>query len=182
MSMQKESYLAAFRLMGPMTAVQLSRFMNIPEAKLPDMSASLAGMVEEKLLKQSVASLGIVYSLTEKGDTQSRSANAAEEESLAGKVPEFQALFAKEKDYLAQYTEQANAVVPVFLSIRDGDKILLKISIIVETVEEAKKISANWIANSSKTYEAVWESIAGKMPAPAFYTKFVEKRSTNAAS
>jgi hypothetical protein len=186
--MKKQLYLNAFRLMGPMTASQLSRFMTGIGFEPSDMGILLAELVEEKQLKQSVSLQGIVYSLTEKdiGKPQSvdLSGNSAgtsariplpEEAMMAEKAGEFRTLFAREKDYLAQYTEQANAVVPVFLSIRDGDKILLKISIIVETTEEAKKICAGWMLNSHKTYEAVWDSIAGEMPVPAFYTKLLEK-------
>jgi hypothetical protein len=187
--MKKQFYLKSFSLMGPMTAAQLSRFMTGLHVDSSDKAVLLADLVEEKKLKQSVSLQGIVYSLTEKGlmtlqdakppeysDGSSAGDSFPGEAILKKTADEFRSLFAREKDYLAHYTEQANAVVPVFLSIRDGDKILMSISIIVETTEEAKKICAGWMSNSHKTYESLWNSIAGNAPVPAFYTKLLEKR------
>jgi hypothetical protein len=182
---KKQLYLKAFFLMGPMTAVQLSRFMAGIRFDSSDRAVLLAELTDEKKLKQSVSLQGIVYSLTEDGllflQESERSAGISTRDSfpedamMAEKAHEFRSLFAREEDYPAHYTEQANAVVPVFLSIRDGDKILLKISVIVETTEEAKKICADWMSNSYKTYETLWGCLAGEASLPAYYTNFLEK-------
>jgi hypothetical protein len=175
-----------------MTAVQLSRFMTGIGVDSSDRAVLLAELLDEKKLKQSVSLRGIVYSLTEQGLLTLQDAGLPghfagmskwdsfpEETIMVEKANEFRSLFAKEEDYPAHYTEQANAVVPVFLSIRDGDKIILKISIIVETTEEAKKICAAWMSNSHKAYETLWNSIAGETPIPEYYINHLEKRKDN---
>ena len=72
------------------------------------------------------------------------------------------------KDFIAQYTEQATGVVPVFLSIRKNDKILFKIHVIVPDVETADKIQRHWTENAQAAYESTWKSIAGDLPMPVF--------------
>jgi hypothetical protein len=187
--MKKRLYLKAFFLMGPMTVAQLSRFMTGIGVDSSDKAILLAELLDEKKLKQSVSLQGIVYSLTEQGLLMLQDTGLPEyvtegpvqdsfpeEAMMAEKAKEFRSLFDREEDYPAHYTEQANAIVPVFLSIRDGDKIILKISIIVETTEEAKKICAAWMLNSDKTYKTIWNSIAGEAPVPEYYINFLEKR------
>jgi hypothetical protein len=179
--MQKSLYLSAFRLLGTMTAVQLSRFIIGSGEEPTDMVATLADMVEAKQLKQSVSLQGIVYSLTEKGKEEAQALPALPEETgLAAKAGEFRALFDREKDYLAQYTQSATAIVPVFLSIRDGANILMQISVIVENLDQAKKICSQWMERSHGAYEAVWGAIAGDEPVPVFYTKLLEKEKNHA--
>ncbi len=165
--------LEALDKMGALTVSQLFRFLfdtNIAEQF--DLKPVLANLTEEGMLKQSVTLNGIVYNLT--GDaremlSQCASQIPADRRSLiAEKSEEYKALFLLEKDYLAQYTEQSNAIVPVFLSLRKGDRILMKVSVIVKDVPTAKKITKNWMKNAHTTYKAVWESISDGEPMPDF--------------
>ena len=90
------------------------------------------------------------------------------DERISAAVSEYRELFEKEKDFIAQYTEQATGVVPVFLSIRKNDKILFKIHVIVPDVETADKIQRHWTENAQAAYESTWKSIAGDLPMPVF--------------
>ena len=53
---------------------------------------------------------------------------------------ELRRCFRMEKDYLARYSEQATGIIPLFLSLREKEKILFKVNVIVPDVE------ANWRA------------------------------------
>ena len=173
--MHENLCLCAFELMGPMTAAQLGRYLQGAGIASFDRAETLAGLVEKKLLSQTVSLQGILYVLTEAGAGRLQGAAVAQREPMAAHAAEFRRLFDREKDYMAQYTEQANAVVPVFLSIRDGDKVLLKISVIVDNVARAKEITSQWMENAHGAYNAIWEAVGGGAPVPSFYTKLVEK-------
>jgi hypothetical protein len=174
MNEQQLSILLALHKMGPLTPGQLSRFLLDPGLAIGgfDPIVVLSQLKDDGLLEQHVSRDGIVYGLTSQGAQSLAphlSAMPADQVQRMDKTSaEYSEVFAKEQDYIAQYTEQANAIVPIFLSIRQGGKILLKVSIIVNDVDTAKRITANWMGNAHKAYEAVWESIADGMPRPEF--------------
>lgn len=171
---QKKLYvLYALSKMGSLTPLQLSRFLfDTDIVEQFDLQLSLTELKEAGLLKQAVSLGGIVYGLTEDGEKVLNSNAAQIPADKKNKIEEestkYRKLFLQEKDYLAQYTEQANAIVPVFLSLRDGDRILMKVSVIVPDIPTAKRFTKNWMKNAHKTYEAVWESISDGEHMPNF--------------
>lgn len=89
-------------------------------------------------------SWGITYELT---DERGRRAAELEElltpgerEGMDEAGEELRRCFRMEKDYLARYSEQATGIIPLFLSLREKEKILFKVNVIVPDVE------ANWRA------------------------------------
>ncbi len=170
----KEKYitLKAAALMGPVNVDQLHRFLFDTElAKNFDMAWTLAELREAGELKQTIGETGIQYVITPCGERalQDFTFTEEEEKAFSDKAAEYRLLFEKERNYPAQYTEQANAIVPVFLSIRDNDKVLFKVNVIVHDVETAEKIKRNWMENAHKTYAEVWKCIAGDEPMPDFH-------------
>ena len=137
-----------------------------------DLQECLANLKEAGHFKQSVSSNGITYELTKEGrDALGANLSLVPENKireLDEKSIEFSRIFAIEEDYPAQYTESANAIVPVFLSIREGAKILMKVSIIVQDTETAKEITRNWSKNARDTYRAIWDCIGQGKPFPEF--------------
>jgi hypothetical protein len=174
-TMYENQCLCAFELMGPMTAAQLGRFLEDAKVSAFDRAETLAALVEKKLLNQTVSLQGILYVLTQTGAELLKGSIVKERKAMAGLVPEYKRLFDREKDYMAQYTERANCNVPVFLSIRDGDKIVLNISVIVDSVALAKEITSKWLENAHGAYNAVWDAVGCGAPVPSFYTKLKEK-------
>lgn len=174
---QQELYiLLGIGNMGALTTQQLSRFLfDAPLIEAFDLGALLAKLKEEGLLKQAVSLQGVVYDLTPEGKEALEACRdqipAGKNEDIEKKCGEYKELFQLEQNYLAQYTEQANAIIPVFLSIREKEKILFKISVIVPDVPTAKKITKNWMKNAHTAYKAVWESIAEGEPMPDFKSK-----------
>jgi hypothetical protein len=173
MDKQELVILLALERMGGLTPVQLARFLFDPGTiEQFDLIGTLTGLKDAGLLEQQVTQSGIAYSLTNKGGRtlapHTAALPAAELRELQRRSAEYSRMFEREKDYIAQYTEQANAIVPIFLSIRDGGKILLKVSVIVNDIDTAKRITGNWMRNAHKTYDAVWESIAEGLPRPEF--------------
>lgn len=167
----KGKTLCILSQMDKLTAAQLRRILTdcgVPEDY--DLKAALAELVEDKLLRQSVALSGIVYLLTDEGKQALVELNmpTPQQQEIAGKAESFREVFAKEQDYLAQYTEQANAIIPLFLSIREKEKVLFKISIIVNDMDTAIKVKENWMKNADKAYEAVWACIGEGEPMPKF--------------
>lgn len=63
-----------------------------------------------------------------------------EREGMDEAAEELRRSFQLEKDYLARYSEQATGIIPLFLSLREKEKILFKVNVIVPDVE------ANWRA------------------------------------
>ena len=171
---EQELYiLYAVQKLGDLTPAQMMRYLfETGISEKFDLKVRLAALKEEGCLRQSVTTAGIVYQITQQGE---EALNAGKQgfspdklQQLEEKGKELGELFAIEKDYIAQYTEQANAIVPVFLSIREGQKILLKVSVIVPDVETAKAISSGWAKNAQKTYRAVWDCIGEGLPFPEF--------------
>jgi hypothetical protein len=161
--------------LGMPTPAQFSRFLfDSGIFERFDIKACLARLMDAGYVKQNIASEGIVYEITESGKDDLKNSSVAlsvppeKSRELDEKSAEFIKLFAIEQDYPAQYTESANKIVPVFLSIREGQKVLFKISIIVEDVETAKEIAANWTKNADGAYKAVWDCIGGGKPFPSF--------------
>jgi hypothetical protein len=155
-----------------LATAQLKRVLaDIGAADDIELPALLARLVEEGKLRQSVSLSGVVYALTPSGEVElAHSALSAEKNSeIAQTAVTFKDIFTQEQNYLAQYTEQANAIIPVFLSIRKDEKVLFKISIIVNNVETAVKVKENWMKNANKAYEAVWEAIGEGEPMPDFH-------------
>ncbi len=157
------SKLTTAQLRRVLLDIGVTDSLNLPEV--------LAKLVEEGKLRQSVSLSGIVYALTPSGEDELAHLVIPGEKraEIAEKAATFQAVFAQEQNYLAQYTEQANAIIPVFLSIRKDEKVLFKISIIVNNVETAVKIKENWMKNAHTAYEAIWESIDEGEPMPDFH-------------
>ena len=137
-----------------------------------DLKPPLALLKDKEMVCQVVNLQGIVYEITDAGRTYINNNTALThiKTDIEAKSVEFQRIFEREKNYLAQYTEQSSGIVPVFLSIRDGNKIVLKISIIVNDVDTAKKICSGWIKNSGQTYDVIWQAIAGGEPDPGLWT------------
>ncbi|MCL2093526.1 MAG: DUF4364 family protein [Treponema sp.] len=163
---------AAEKLSGA-TPAQLTRFLfesGIFQGF--DLSWSLANLNEAGHLVQAISSNGICYEITDQGkNALAQGLSEADQgklKELDEKGAEFSRIFRIEEDYPAQYTESANAIVPVFLSIREGAKILMKVSIIVEDTETARDITKNWAQNARDTYKAIWESIGQGRPFPSF--------------
>ncbi len=136
-----------------------------------DLGTELAALVEEGLLKQTVSANGLVYKLSGASDTVFAGGGGPGAERLTEIdrcLDGLKAQFEAEKDYIAQYTESSTGVVPVFLSIRQGARILLKINLIVPDVETARVVTRNWMKNAHGAHESVWESIGEGLPFPAF--------------
>ena len=166
------SIVYAVNRIGAMSPLQLERCLFESGLSEPfNLNAELSALVEQGLLKQTVSADGLVYIRSELPDTLLYSENNPGEECLARMdtcLDELKAQFEVEKDYIAQYTESSTGVVPVFLSIRDGSRILLKVNLIVPNVEAAKVVTRNWMKNAHKTHRSVWDSIGEGLPFPAF--------------
>lgn len=171
MKEQDRLILSAIDAMEALNPAQLRRLLfESGLTRAFDLTWPLATLREEGYLSQTVGESGIMYILTDQG----RAALEAEplpdtvRSDLHAKAEEYRVLFAKEKNYLAQYSEQANGIIPVFLSIRQNDKVLFKISVIVKDVETAERIKRDWMANAHRTFEQTWHCIAPGMPLPVF--------------
>lgn len=150
------------RRIGVMTPEQLERALFESGLSEPfDLGAELAAMVREGELAQSVSADGLVYKLTESSPADGAGTGAFDE-----RMDELKGRFEAERDYIAQYTESSTGVVPVFLSIRRGAAILMKVNLIVPDVTTARVVTRNWMKNAHRTHEAVWESIGEGMPFP----------------
>lgn len=172
--MDQEPYiLSTLAQIGQLSVGQLSRFL-FESGFLAeiDLKQPLASLKERGFVRQAVNLRGVVYEITEAGEARIRGDRSLTgiEAEVAAKGEEYRRIFQQEKNYLAQYTEQSSGTVPVFLSIRDEERIVLKISIIVRDVDTAKKICSQWMQNSGPTYDAVWRSIAGGEPDQNLWT------------
>jgi hypothetical protein len=158
----------AIERIGEMTPDQLDRALF--ESGLSeqfDLGAELAAMVEEGVLRQSVAAEGIVY--RPGGTAVPRVKLSADEiAQIDSRLDALKTQFEAESDYIAQYTESSTGMVPLFLSIRQGATILLKVNIVVDDVATAKVVTRNWMKNAHRTRRAVWESIGEGTPFPTF--------------
>lgn len=139
-----------------------------------ELLAPLLSLEERGLVALGLREQGVVYEITEAGrDAYAREAEAAPEADarIAAMAAEYSGAMQMEKQFLAQYSEQSSGIVPVFLSIREGSKIVMKVSVIVHDVGTAKKIADLWAKSAPGTYQAVWEQIAPGEPMPAYWSQ-----------
>ncbi|MBB3129141.1 hypothetical protein FHS19_003816 [Paenibacillus rhizosphaerae] len=178
MSSQESYALCALAQMGQLSVGELSRFLfETGLVAETDLKLPLTSLKEQGLVYQTVNLRGIVYEITDAGRTlvNGDATLARINVDVAAKSAEYKRVFEQEKDYIAQYTESSTGVVPVFLSIRDGSRIILKINIIVRDIDTAKKICSGWMGNSARAFDAVWQAIAGDAPDPGFWTSRPEE-------
>ncbi len=174
--MNTELYIMhAINEIGSLTFDQLNKFLfdtGIMERE--DLLPPLASVKEKGFINQLLTPQGIALELSIKGEEFLASGgadiNGEVKKQIAANADKYRALIRREQDYLAQYGEQSSGVVPINLSMRNNDKVILKISMATEDKATAKKICEDWVANSDKTYDAVWEAIAGGLPKPKFKT------------
>ncbi|WP_090645328.1 DUF4364 family protein [Paenibacillus sp. UNC496MF] len=177
--LSQESYaLCALAQMDQLSVGELSRFLfETGLVAESDLKLPLTSLKEQGLVCQAINLRGIVYQITEAGRTLVNGDAALEPitADVAAKSAEYKRVFEQEKDYIAQYTESSTGVVPVFLSIREGARIVLKINIIVRDIDTAKKICSGWMSNSGRAFDAVWQAIAEGEPDPGFWTNRPEE-------
>lgn len=170
---RKAYVMYALKKLGALTPAQVGRYLFENEiCEQFDLRQILTRMKEEDMVKQAVSINGITYELTESGTVQAselESLFSAEEKRRLDEVgEELQKRFRIEQDYLARYSEQATGIIPVFLSLREKEKILFKVNVIVPDVETAEAIARKWPQNAQKTYRALWDCIGEGMPFPNF--------------
>lgn len=170
---QKAYVMYALKKLGALTPAQVGRYLFENEiCEQFDLRQTLTRLKEEDMVKQAVSINGITYELTESsavkvGDLEGLF--TAEEKQRLDEVGEdLQRRFRIEQDYLARYSEQATGIIPVFLSLREKEKILFKVNVIVPDVETAEVIARKWPQNAQKTYRALWDCIGEGMPFPNF--------------
>jgi hypothetical protein len=173
--MEHELYmLEAVSRLGALTYGQITRFLFeggiVPEC---DLLPCLAALKERGLVNQVLSPAGIVLEITEAGREWLSANEAAIPERarslIAQKSGEYARVFELEQNYLAQYSEQSSGVVPVTLSVRENGKIVLRVNVIVNRIETAKKICAGWMKNSPRAYGAFWAAVAEGEPEPGFW-------------
>lgn len=172
--MLQEAYVlyAAWRL-GAMTPAQMTRYLFENQiCGTFELKSVLAKLKEEDSLKQAVSINGITYELTESGTKRVAEAKekigSAKQEEMDRIGEELQKRFHVEKDYLARYSEQATGIIPLFLSLREGDKILMKVNVIVPDAGTARVVAKKWPENAQKAYRALWDCIGEGLPFPEF--------------
>ena len=173
--MEYELYiLKTIQKLGPLTFGQITRFLFqggiIAEY---DLLPSLAILKENSYVNQVLSPLGIIIDITADGGAFLSANETAISEQIRSlidqKSKDFMRTFQLEQNYLAQYSENSSGVVPVTLSIREKDKIIMRVNIIVNRIETAKKICSSWMGNSNRAYGAFWEAIAEGEPEPDFW-------------
>ena len=171
---KRKYILWSIKEIGELTPSQLSRLLfDSKMIESFDLMISLSELMDEQCLEQKMTLAGIVYQLTPKGNKLIEQYTFSDEETkkFKAKAAEYAKIFDKEKDYIALYTEQSTALSPVFLSIRNDDKILIHLMLMVDGVDSAKEITRNWLQNADKTYDAVWEIVAAGQPKPKLIYK-----------
>jgi hypothetical protein len=174
MDSNKKYILRSVKELGELTPSQFSRLLF--DSKLIesfDLLKSLSELKEDQCLEQKMTLAGIVYTLTQKGKELSgqNALSDDNEQRFQVKANEYKKIFNREKDYIALYSEQSTALSPVFLSIRNDDKILIHLMLMVDGIDSAKEITKNWLQNADKTYDAVWEIVAGGQSKPKLIYK-----------
>ncbi len=179
---KQEAYTVyALDKLGALTPAQLDRYLfeNGICGKF-DLRKTLTLLKEGGMLKQEVSINGIAYGISEDGRDAVEAAKGALSDQERKRMEEVGGdllkRFRKEQDYLARYSEQATGIIPLFLSIRDGDKILFKVNVIVRDAQTAERIAKNWPENADKAYRAVWDCIGEGMPFPDFKGILGEER------
>lgn len=157
-----EQYLLlAMQRLGPLYPSQLRRLLQEGLHLWDlDLMRHLTTLKDAGLTEQVYDLQGLRYRLTAAGAQAVRPLPQSEAETFEEQVGQYAAIFKKEEDYLAQYTEQANCVFPVFLSIRRGEAIVFHLDLVVETEEEARRLTQEWPQCAEKTFDAVWECLA----------------------
>lgn len=171
--LQKAYVLCALEKLGALAPAQISRYLfehSICERF--SLQEVLAKLKEKDYVKQAVSINGITYELTEAGmimatqEVKKLGKEKLIEMECVGEILKRQ--FTVEEDFLARYTEQANGIVPIYLTLREGPKILMKIDVIVPDTEIAKTVTKNWAKNARETHQAVWDCIGEGLPFPQF--------------
>ena len=180
MTKQEAYVIYALNKLGALTPAQIDRYLfeNRICEKF-DLREILTRLKDAGTLKQAVSINGITYEIAEDGceaAKETKNVLSDQEQKLVEEVgDDLQKKFRREQDYLARYSEQATGIIPLFLSIRDADKILFKVNIIVRDAKTAEKIAKNWPENADKAYHAVWDCIGEGMPFPNFEGIWGEK-------
>ena len=173
--MQAFYLLGALDRLGALSVDQMRRFLfdtGLTEAF--DMLDRLLALKEQALVALNLAQQGIVYEITLQGGAHyAREAARLPQDAarLAAMAAEYGGALQMEKRFLAQYSEQSSGIVPVFLSIREGSRIVMKVSLIVHDVDTAKNIADHWAQNASGTYQAVWDQICEGAEMPGFWSE-----------
>lgn len=154
---------------GEMTPDQLDRALFESGVSEPfDLPGELARMVEEGALTQSVGAQGLVYRPASHVAVDTKGVAKETLAEIDARLAALRADLEAEKDYMALYTESSTGMVPVFLSIREGASIKMKLNLVVPDVETAKVVTRNWRKNAHKAHRAAWEAIGEGMPFPDF--------------
>lgn len=172
------SIVYALGKIGEMTPDQLDRALFESGISEPfDLGGELSKMVEEGVLTQSVGAEGLVYrsvseavtdSIGAEGMAKAEGVTKADLAEIDARLTALKADLEAEKDYMALYTESSTGMVPVFLSIREGASIKMKLNLVVPDVATAKVVTRNWRKNAHKAHRAAWEAISEGMPFPDF--------------
>ncbi len=172
-SKRKAYVVYALRKLGPLTPAQIGRYLfeNGICGEF-DLRQVLTCLKEEDVAKQAVSIQGITYELTDECGRRAAELEElltpGEREGMDEAGEELRRCFRMEKDYLARYSEQATGIIPLFLSLREKEKILFKVNVIVPDVRTAEKIAKKWPENAQKTYRAIWDCIGEGEPFPDF--------------
>lgn len=163
--------LAAVDEMKALNQGQMRRFLfetGLTEEQ--DITWPVAELREQGYLAQIANDQGIQYILTEAGSSYLayHPTDGTLRRRVAACGEEYRQLFAQERIYQATYSEQANHVIPVFLSIRQGDKVLFKIQVIVHDVATAKALQAAWRKDAMGIYRDTWKRMAPDIDLPSF--------------
>ena len=174
---QKAYVVYALKRLGALTPAQICRYLFENEiCGQFEVRQILTDLKEENVIKQAVSINGITYEPTAAaGNGYEEQLNAQQKEKMDTVGDALEKKFSMEKDYLARYSEQATGIIPVFLSLREKEKILCKVNVIVPDVEMAEIIAQKWPENAWKTYRALWDCIGEGLPFPDFEGIWGEK-------
>lgn len=163
--------LSAVKSLNALNQAQMRRFLfETGLTPSQDIVQTVADLREAGLLAQIANNMGIQYVLTDKGEA-ALSADPLPADllaKLAHEAEEYRQLFAVEQEFLATYSEQASGAIPVFLSIRQQEKVLFKIQVIVHDVETAKALQQNWRAHAPEIFAGTWSLMAPGIDQPHF--------------
>lgn len=157
--------------LGALNQAQMKRFLfETGIQKSQDIAWPVAQLREEGILGQIANDMGIQYVVTEKGRSalKNEPLSPGITENVLREAESYRKIFATEQDFLATYSESASKAVPVFLSIRQREKILFKIQVIVHDVETAKLLQKNWREHANEIFRGTWELMAPGVDQPKF--------------
>lgn len=170
-TLQQKAYIIyALEKLGALTPAQIGRYLFENEVcEQFDLRSVLTELKEENRIKQAVSINGITY---EPADGELAEYEVVLDEEQQRKMDvvgdDLKKKFQMEKDYLARYSEQASGIIPVFLSLREKEKILFKVNVIVRDIETAEIIAKKWPENAWKTYRTLWDCIGEGQTFPDF--------------